>query len=118
MLSVVTCFDLYPLYRVSLPDFYAHDPQLPIYQRLPMGIKRVYGIEDIVRILLNPRLSSLGVLCTKVPTSIAVNAAFVVDVTKLEHKDDLLSDDMGVWKNNRVPNLQYPSHWSAEFQVQ
>ena len=28
--------------------------------------------------------------------------SFVVDTSKLEHKDDILAGDMGMWKNNRV----------------
>ena len=65
-------------------------------------MKRVYGIEDIVCILLNPSPNTLGVLCSKVPTGISVNIAFIVDTSKLEDENDLLADDMGVWKNNRV----------------
>lgn len=67
-----------------------------------MDKKRVYSIEDVVRILLNPMLDTSGVLCSKVPTSISGNMSFVVDTSKLEHKDDILADDMGMWKNNRV----------------
>lgn len=59
----------------------------------------MYSIEDIVRILLNP---NLDLVCTKVPSSISSNVAFVVDTSKLEDMEDITADDMGVWKNNRV----------------
>ena len=56
-------------------------------------------MEDIVRILLNP---NLDLVCTKVPSSISNNVAFVVDTSKLEDMEDITADDMGVWKNNCV----------------
>ena len=62
----------------------------------------MYSVEEIVRILLNPSLKSSKFLCSKVPTSISEGVSFVVDLNSLENTDDLSSDDMGVWRNNRV----------------
>ena len=81
----------------SEQDFYEEDLQLPIYERIPSGRKRLYTTEEIVRILLKPDR-----VCTKVPCSIACNVTFVVDTSKLGDKEDATADDMGVWKNNRV----------------
>ena len=41
-------------------------------------------------------------LCSKVPTSISSSVVFIVDVNKLDDPNDLLCDDMDVWRNNRV----------------
>ena len=92
----------YHLYRDQICEFYEQDPQLPIYERIPSSRKWLYSIEDIVRILLNSRKTSSRLLCSKVPTSISSNVAFVVDTSKLEDAEDVMADDMGVWKNNRV----------------
>ena len=46
-------------------------------------------------------------LCSKVPTSVSSNVVFVVDVNKLDDPNDLLCDDMGVWRNNGVDNVCY-----------
>ena len=81
---------------MSIQEYY-EDHQLPIYEHIPMDKKRVYSFENVVRILLNPKLDTSGVLCSKVTTSISGNISFVVDTSKLEHKD---ADDMGMWKNN------------------
>lgn len=68
----------------------------------------MYSIEDIVRILLNP---NLDLVCTKVPSSISSNVAFVVDTSKLEDMEDITADDMGVWKNNRVDTGYVECRW-------
>ena len=49
--------------------------------------------------MLNSKLQSSNVLCSKVPTSVSSNVVFVVDVNKLDDPNDLLCDDMGVWRN-------------------
>ena len=36
------------------------------------------------------------------PTLITSNVAFIVDTSVLDDNEDLNSDDMGTWKNNRV----------------
>ena len=38
----------------------------------------------------------------KVPTYINENVCFIVDLDQFENRDDVLSDDMGIWKNNGV----------------
>ena len=66
--------------------------------------KEFTASRKLSRILLNPMLDTLGVLCSKVPTSISGNKimSFVVDTSKLEHKDDIIANDMVMWKNNHV----------------
>ena len=88
--------------QTSNCEFYDEDPQLPIYERIASSRKQIYTTENIVQILFNPCLSSSGLLCSKVPCSVSHDVAFVVDTNKLDDKEDILSDNMGVWKNNLV----------------
>ncbi len=62
----------------------------------------MYGVEDIVKLLLHPNLNTSRYVCTKVPTSISESVSFIVDLDQLESQKDVLSDDMGAWKNNGV----------------
>ena len=75
---------------------------LSAFQRIPLGVKRLFIVEHIICILMNPLLKNSHRLCTAQPTSICGNGSFIVDVTQLDHPDDLLSDDMGVWHNNKL----------------
>ena len=59
---------------------------------------------------MNPLLKNSGCVCTAQPTSICENVSFIVDMTQLDHPDDLLSDDMGVWLNNRVDTTYFIAH--------
>ena len=67
-----------------------------------MQPKRLYSVEDIVQILLSPSLQSSIFVSTKVPISVNENLAFVVNLDQLDNREDILSDDMGVWRNNGV----------------
>ena len=84
------------------PKYYGDDSDLPILERISHTRKRLYGVEEIVQLLLHPSLKSSKFICSKVPTSIYEGISFVVDLKSLENPDDLSSDDMGVWRNNRV----------------
>ena len=85
----------------GVPEYYSNDPSMPIFERIPSSRKRLYSIEDIVRLLLHPPLRMSRFISTCVPTSICENISFIVDVDHLEDQD-VLADDMGVWKNNGV----------------
>ena len=85
-----------------MPEYYNDDLSLPILERIGLSRRRVYTVEDIVQILLNPKLPSSKFICTEVPTLIHESVSFVVDVEQLDNVDDVLADDMGVWKNNGV----------------
>ena len=75
---------------------------MPIFERIPPSRKRLYSIEDIVQLLLHPPLRVSRFISTCVPTSVCESVTFVVDVDHLENQDDVLANDMGVWKNNGV----------------
>ena len=72
---------------------------MPIFERIPRSRKRLYSIESIVRLLLHPPLRSSDFISSSVPTSICENVSFIVDMDHLENQDDVLADDIGVWKN-------------------
>lgn len=84
------------------PEYYNGDPSLPILERIAPNRKRLYSVEDIARLLLHPMLKSSKLTCTKVPASICGNVSLVVNLDGLDNPDDVLSDDMGVWRNNGV----------------
>ena len=56
---------------------------------------------DAVCCLLHP-CHNKRYFCHKVPTLITKNVAFIIDTSSLNNDDDINSDDMGTWKNNRV----------------
>ena len=87
--------------------YYDDDEELPVYERLSSKSKRLYSPEQLLKILLKTDLQSSNVLCNKVPTSVSSSAVFVVDVKKLDDPNDLLCDDMGVWRNNGVDSVRY-----------
>ena len=90
-------------FAFSISEYIEQDPEycngLPILERIVPSRKRLYSVEDIVKLLLHP---DLRYITTKVPTSISESVSFLIDLDKLDNKDDVLSDDMGVWKNNGV----------------
>lgn len=67
-------------------------PELPIYA----NPKKIFTTQDAINILLSFDLQESSI-CTRVPFSVEVNAAFVVDLNKLNSPKDILCDDMGVW---------------------
>jgi hypothetical protein len=75
-------------------EYYDSDEDLPIYERISANKRRLYSVEDIASILLNPNLDSSSVVCKKVPTSICESVSFIIDLKSLENQDDILSDDL------------------------
>ena len=71
-------------------------------EKVPAYRKRLYPIEDIAHLLLFPDLKKSRFTCSKVPTSIHQSASFIIDLDCLDSHKDIVADDMGVWKNNRV----------------
>ena len=63
-----------------------------------------FTVEDIVCSILWPSLDK-RYICRKVPIAISHNVSFLVDTDKLADPLDILSDDMGSWKNNRVDSI-------------
>ena len=55
----------------------------------------------------DPKLQSSKWVCSSVPTFISSSVDFVVDTNRLKDKNDLLCDDMGVWKRSAVDTGKY-----------
>jgi len=89
-------------YIKGTPSYYNGDKEIPILGRILQRRKRIYSVEDITRILLHPSLKSSKFIATKVPTSISESMSFVVNLDCLKAHEDVVADDMGVWRNNGV----------------
>lgn len=61
-------------------------------------------MEDTVRCILHPNHSKAYVY-SKVTTFVNHNIMFLVDTRTMNEPHDIHSDDMGVWQNNRVDNV-------------
>ena len=86
------------------PEFYNGDKALPVFTRIRSNKKRLFSYQDAAMAILWPKLSK-KLICTRVPISVSHNVAFIVNTTKLGDVQDVLSDDMGSWKNNRVDTM-------------
>lgn len=89
-------------YIKGIPSYYNDDEDLPVLEKISLHRKRLYSVEDITRILLHPLMKSSKFVSTKVPTCISESVSFVVNLDCLVAREDVLSDDMGVWRNNGV----------------
>ena len=82
------------------PSYYNDDKDMPILEKISKYKKRVYSIEEIVKLLLNPNLRSSKFIATKVPNMVCSSVSFVVNLDSLDTREDITADDMGVWRNN------------------
>ena len=80
------------------PKYYESDTGLPIFTCLFSSKKRIFTVSDC---LLHVRHDK-RFFCCKVSTQISSNVAFIIDTSSLDNSEDIDSDDMGTWKNNRV----------------
>ena len=108
-LHMVSVGHYYSSYIASLsqaePEYYEGDQRLPIFCRVMANRKRLLSTEDTIACLLKPKLNPKFIY-RKVPTAIHHYVCFVVDTNALQDSDDLLSDDMGVWRNNGVEHIK------------
>lgn len=56
-----------------------------------------YSYTEAVKIILH---SPLDKVCSKHPVRVECNATFLVDLSKLDHADDIKADDCGHWIHN------------------
>ena len=68
--------------------------EFPVYEVPPPK----YSAERILRILLDPTISSK--VCSKRPVSITSSATFVIDITKLADPEDVKNDNFGSWSHS------------------
>ena len=58
-----------------------------------------YTTERILHILLDPNIPK-DKICQARPIHIDKSATYVVDITKLQHPDDIKNDNFGIWKHS------------------
>jgi len=59
--------------------------------------KKGYNSKEIVHILLSPAFRG-ELLCKTHPVSVKLNVSFVVDLSQLEDRNDVRTEDLGAWK--------------------
>ena len=74
----------------------------PIYETPPPK----YAAEGILKTLLDPFLPTSKV-CSVRPTNIVKSSTYVIDISKLEHPDDVKNDNFGTWKHSGSHPLIY-----------
>lgn len=72
--------------------FLHEDREVPIFSSATH-----YSYKEAVNIMLNP---SMNKICSKHPLRVECNATFLVDLSKLDHADDMKADDCGHWIHN------------------
>ena len=65
-----------------------------------------YAAERILKILLDPFLPTSKV-CSVRPTNLVKSSTYVIDISKLEHPDDVKNDNFGTWKHSGSHPLVY-----------
>lgn len=79
-------------------EYYDGNLALPIFKS---GLKgNSLSVVDITQHLLFTDRDD--VVCSTIPTNIQDDVVFLVDNTSFENVDDLKSDDLGVWRANKV----------------
>ena len=58
-----------------------------------------YLVETIIELIFGVPANKI---CSKQPIGVTHTSTFLVDTSKLSHRDDLRSDDLGAWKNTGV----------------
>ena len=79
-------------------SYYNGDSSLPVFQIELKG--NSFSAVNIVHHVLF--IENDEIICTVVPIHIQDDVVFMVDNSKFEHIDDLKSDDLGVWRSNKV----------------
>ena len=71
------------------PTYYNDDQEIPILEKLTIERKRLYSVEDIVKLLLHPDLKHSRYVASKVPTMISNSVSFIVNLNCLEAPEDV-----------------------------
>jgi len=78
-----------------MPSMFDGDSRLPILFCNPVSLT----ISQSVRILLQAKKEEI---CTQQPIGCTSSNTFVVDLSKLDDRNDIRADDLGVWVNKGV----------------
>lgn len=77
----------------------------PVYETPPPK----YSAEGILKILLNPSMPTSKV-CSVRPTNIVKSSTYIIDISQLEHPDDVKNDNFGTWKHSGSHPQLYRVH--------
>ena len=91
--------------------YYNDDTSLPVFKWI--GPHYHFSIEDLGKILVTDYVSSIK-LCSKQPTRVFRNAAFVGNLDSLDAFNDIKADENGVWKRKGAPVGYVSVHDSSE----
>lgn len=80
--------------------YYNEDRTLPVFKWT--SSKYHFSIEELGKILLTGSVLP-GKICSRQPTGVCHNAAFLVDLKALDDCNDIRADENGVWKRNGAP---------------
>ena len=103
--SVFICYCVILFSEESHIEYYNGDVSLPILSRRDQV--RTSSLQTVQAILDTPE----HLVCSKHPTQININCAFVVDTSKLGDPGDVKCDDCGAWKQTKTAT----SHLSITF---
>lgn len=78
-------------------SLYNGDPSLPVLSYT----KTSYDSAQITKLML--RHWDRQQLCCQQPINVSTNVAFLVDLSMLDHPEDVKSDEMGVWHRTGSP---------------
>ena len=76
-------------------SYFENDASIPLYSSDAPN----YLVESVVEIIFNAPKNKI---CSKQPIGATKSCTFVVNLAKLQHRDDIRSDDLGVWKSDGV----------------
>ena len=76
-----------------VPMFLHDIKQLPVYSQP----NKLLSTQECATVLLNSNLKDIFI-CSRVPFAVEINAAFIVDLNRLNSPNDITCDDMGIWK--------------------
>ncbi len=77
----------------------------PVYETPPSS----YSAERILRILLDPTIDQEKV-CKQKPTTVTKSSTYVVDITRLQHPDDIKKDSFGRWDHSGSHMMAFHTH--------
>lgn len=90
--------------------YYDSKKSIPIYSNEAIN----YSAEDAVTLLFNAVSSDV---CTEQPIGCCSTVTFIVDVPKLNHRDDIWADDLGAWKNCGVRSTYCSASFDSDNKV-
>ena len=91
------------LFNINVLSVYRSADE-PLYEVPPER----YAAEDIVCILLNPKIDKQKI-CKQRPLEIQSSSTFIVDLDSLQHPDDVKKDNFGVWTHSGSHDQKFES---------